>query len=285
MSHKTNEPLFRISLAEWSVNKPLFAGEMDHLDFPGFARGLGIEAVEYVNQFFMDRAKDTEYLSEMKTRAQGEGVRSVLIMVDGEGPIGHPDANERLAAVDNHKKWVEAARFLGCHAIRVNGFSSPEWGAPPGDFEEEQRNVADGLRKLCEFAEPMDIDVIIENHGGWSSHGGWLAGVMKLADHRRAGTLPDFGNFRIREGETYDSYDGVAELMPYARGVSVKPNVYDANGNRSELNYERMMRIVLDAGFRGYCGIEHGREGTESEDILRVKRRLEETHDLLAEDY
>ena len=276
------ESLFLISLAEWSVNRSIFSGKMDHLDFPRFAKGLGIDAVEYVNQFFPDKAEDEAYLTDMKSRAEAEGVRSVLIMVDSEGLIGHPEEKERQAAVDNHKKWVEAAKFLGCHGIRVNGFSSGGWGAEPGDFDEEQKLVADGLRRLCEFADPLGISVVIENHGGWSSHGKWLAGVMELADHPRAGTLPDFGNFRIREGETYDSYVGVSELMPFAKGVSVKPSVYDADGNRSELDYDRMMGIVLDAGFRGYCGIEHGREGSEAEDIRGVKEHLEATRQRLA---
>jgi sugar phosphate isomerase/epimerase len=206
-------------------------------------------------------------------------------MCDGEGGIGHPDEKERAQAVENHKKWVEAAKFLGCHAIRVNGFTSNEWGAEPGDYDEEMKQVADGLRRLCEFADPHGINVVIENHGGHSSNGQWLAGVMQLADHPRAGTLPDFGNFRIRRGETYDSYQGVAELMPYAKGVSVKPSVLDAHGNGDDLDYTRMMTIVLDAGFRGYCGIEHGREGTEADDIQTVRRRLEETRDALHASY
>jgi len=280
-----DDPLFQISLAEWSVNRALFTGKMDPLDFARFSKENGIDAVEYVNQFFKDKAKDQAYLREMKTRADGEGVRSVLIMCDGEGAIGHPDEKERVQAVENHKKWVEAAQFLGCHAIRVNGFVSPEWGTPPGDYDAELNQVADGLRRLCEFADPHGISVIIENHGGNSSNGQWLAGVMKKADHPRAGTLPDFGNFRISRDRTYDSYQGVAELMPYAKGVSVKPHVWDNEGNQSDLDYDRMMKIVLDAGFRGYCGIEHGREGTEAEDIQAVRQALEATRERMQASY
>ena len=164
----------------------IFSGQLDHLDFPKLARELNIEAVEYVNQFFMDKAEDMAYLREMKTRCDGEGVRSVLIMCDREGLIGHPEEAQRIDAVEKHKKWVTAAKFLGCHAIRINGFSSGSFGSKPGDFDEEQRLVADGLRRLCEFADPHGIDVIIENHGGHSSHGKWLAGVMEKADHPRA---------------------------------------------------------------------------------------------------
>ncbi|MFO7823212.1 MAG: sugar phosphate isomerase/epimerase family protein [Cyclobacterium sp.] len=277
--------LYKISLAEWSVNKLLFSEKMNHLDFPVLAKKHGIEAVEYVNQFFMDKAKDMSYLQEMKTRAEGEGVTSVLIMCDREGQLGAADAAERMETVENHKKWVEAAKFLGCHAIRVNGYSSVEYSQDRKAFSESQKLVADGLRQLCEFADTMDIGVTIENHGGFSSNGKWLSGVMKAADHPRAGTLPDFGNFQISPNDgdpiSYDSYQGVKELMPYAQGVSVKTTVWDGKGNQYPLDYEKMMRIVLKAGYRSWCGIEYGEAGREWESIVEVREQLEATEKAL----
>ena len=166
----------------------------------------------------------------------------------------------------------------------MNGFSQAGWGEA-GNYDEELKLVADGLRRLCEFADEHDINVMIENHGGNSSHGKWLAGVMKLADHPRAGTLPDFGNFRIDKERTYDSYRGVDELMPFAFGVSVKPIVLDDHGNPSDLDYVRMMRIVLDHGYRGYCGIEHGSRDEPWEGIMMVKHHLEEAREVLNEQY
>ncbi|NHE59185.1 sugar phosphate isomerase/epimerase family protein [Cyclobacterium plantarum] len=273
--------LYKISLAEWSVNKLLFSKKMDHLDFPMLAKKHGIHAVEYVNQFFMDKAKDMSYLREMKSRAEGEGVTSVLIMCDREGQLGAADAAERMETVENHKKWVEAAKFLGCHAIRVNGYSSVEYSQDRKAFSESQKLVADGLRQLCEFADTMDIGVTIENHGGFSSNGKWLSGVMKAADHPRAGTLPDFGNFQISPNDgnpiSYDSYKGVKELMPYAQGVSVKTTVWDGKGNQSPLDYEKMMRIVLKADYHSWCGIEYGEAGREWESIVEVREQLEAT--------
>ncbi len=276
----SQEPLFKISLAEWSLNRLLFSKKMDHLDFPVLARKHGIEAVEYVNQFFMDKAEDKTYLKEMKDRADGEGVKSLLIMCDREGVLGAADEKERMQTVENHKKWVDAAQYLGCHSIRVNGYSSGTVGDEPVDFYESMKLVADGLRKLCEYADGANINVIIENHGGHSSYAPWLMGVMQKADHHRVGTLPDFGNFRIKynrdteEATSYDSYRGTAELMPLAKGVSVKPSVWDDFGNQSDLDYAKMMRIVLDAGYRGYCGIEHGEKDREWESILEVKNKL-----------
>lgn len=284
------EPIFKISLAEWSINKPLKAGTMDNLDFALLARRHGISAIEYVNQFFMDKAQDAAYLREMKHRADGEGVRSVLIMCDHEGQLGHGEEKERLQTVENHKKWVEAAKYLGCHAIRVNGYSTIEWSKKSADFKESQKLVADGLGRLCEFAAAYDISVMIENHGGFSSNGKWLAGVMKLAGHPGAGTLPDFGNFRLASGksgksDSYDAYRGVKELMPIAKGVSVKTTVWDDKGNQSPLDYDRMLRIVLDAGYRGYCGIEYGEAGREWASIVEVKEALIACRDRLTGEY
>jgi sugar phosphate isomerase/epimerase len=278
------DPLYKISLAEWSINRPLFAGQMQHLDFARIAKSVGIDAIEYVNQFFKDKARDAAYLREMNARAQGEGVTQVLIMCDGEGNLGDPDAARRQAAVENHYKWVEAAKFLGCHTIRVNGYSS---GTP----EEQMKLVADGLHKLCEFGDTHGMNVVIENHGGLSSNGKWLVGTIKMASHKRAGTLPDFGNFRISgpgrgspdaKVVSYDSYVGVAEMMPLARGVSVKPRVWDAHGNSSEIDLLRMMKIVVDAGYRGHCGIEYGPEGKELEGVKDLRARLEKVRDELS---
>lgn len=258
---------FKISLAEWSLNGPLFGGEIDHLDFAPLAREHGIEGVEYVNQFFMDRAEDQAYLREMKKRADGNGVRSVLIMCDSEGALGAPDEGDRIQAVENHKKWVHAAKFLGCHSIRVNARSE-------GGYDEQQKLAADGLRRLTEFADRYEIGVIVENHGGYSSDADWLAGVMERVGHPGCGTLPDTGNFRIDEDRTYDSYEGVEKLMPFAKGVSIKPQGYTADGERIDLDLERIMRIVTDAGYHGWCGIEHGPEGREWEGITRIRDEL-----------
>lgn len=291
--------LYKISLAEWSINRPLFDGKLQHLDFAKIAKSVGIDAIEYVNQFFKDKAKDTAYLREMNSRAQDEGVTQVLIMCDGEGNLGDPDPAKRQSAVENHHKWVEAARFLGCHTIRVNGYSS-------GTAEEQMKLVADGMRKLVEFADPHGINVVIENHGGLSSNARWLVQTIELVNHPRAGTLPDFGNFCIsgppppgfrrdpaeapgaKAGrgndarvESYDSYVGVAEMMPLAKGVSVKPSVWDFNGKSSDIDLLRMMKIVVDAGYRGHAGIEHGPEGNELEGIQHLRQQLEIVRDRL----
>ena len=275
-----------ISLAEWSINKPLFGGQMQHLDFAKIAKDVGIDAIEYVNRFFKDKARDTAYLEEMNTRARGEGVAQVLIMCDGEGNLGDSDAAKRQTAVENHYKWVEAARVLGCHTIRVNGYSDTT-----KTTEEQQKLVADGLHRLCEFADKAGINVVIENHGGLSSDAKWLVQTIKLANHKRAGTLPDFGNFRLagptkdnpdRKVESYDSYTGVAEMMPLARGVSVKPRVWDAHGRDADIDLLKMMRIVADAGYRGHCGIEYGPEGKELEGVKDLRIQLEKVRDQLA---
>jgi L-ribulose-5-phosphate 3-epimerase len=256
-------PPFRISLAQWSFHKALFAKQMEHLDFARIARrDYGIEAIEYVNIFFKDKATDAAYLAEMNRRAKDEGVYQHLIMCDGEGALGDPDAAKRQQAVENHRKWLDAAKTLGCATIRVNAQST---GTP----EEQQKLAADGLRKLVEIAAPMNLNVIVENHGGLSSHGDWLVGVMKLVDHPRMGTLPDFGNFY-----DYDRYKAVTEMMPFAKAVSAKSHDFDASGNETRTDYRRMMQIVLAAKFSSWVGIEYEGETTPEPEGVRATLRL-----------
>ncbi|MGH7495509.1 MAG: sugar phosphate isomerase/epimerase family protein [bacterium] len=269
--------LFKISLAEWSLHKTIFGGQMDHRDFAKAAKNeYGIEAVEFVNQFFMDKTKDMDYLREVKTRAEGEGVQILLIMCDGEGRLGDPDEQKRTQAVENHYKWVDAAKFFGCHSIRVNAASE-------GSFEEQQKLATDGLRRLTEYGAQNEMNVIVENHGGISSNGEWLAGVMKLVGHPRCGTLPDFGNFCVRfEGnawetpcaEMYDRYKGVQELMPFAKAVSAKSHEFDDGGNETQTDYNRMMKIVIDAGYNGFVGIEYEGDKLSEQDGIRATKNL-----------
>jgi L-ribulose-5-phosphate 3-epimerase len=270
----SKEPLFKISLAEWSMHRALKAGKMDNLEFPAFARGCGIDAVEYVNQFFKDKARNLEYLGELKKRCEDEEVVSVLIMCDGEGNLGDPDDAKRKQAVENHHQWVEAAKYLGCHSIRVNAHSE-------GSREEQAKLAADGLRQLSEFAAPHKINVIVENHGGLSSDGAWLAGVMKAVDLPNCGTLPDFGNFH-----EYDRYKGTEELMPFAKGVSAKSHAFDAEGNETKSDYLRLMKIVLDHGYHGYVGIEwEGKKpNDEREGVMLTKQLLERVREELSKE-
>lgn len=265
-------PAFEISLAQWSLHRRLRGSQgkkLGNLEFAAAAKGLGIGAVEYVNQFFKDKAEDAKYLAEMRKRAGDVGVRSLLIMCDGEGQLGHHEEKRRAHAVDNHRKWVTAALALGCHSIRVNAASK-------GTYDEQQKLAADGLQRLTEFADGHEINVLVENHGGLSSNGAWLAGVMKMVDHPRCGTLPDFGNFRLGSGKSYDRYKGVAELMPFAKAVSAKSYDFDENGNETTIDFARMMKIVVAAGYRGHVGVEYeGRRLSEEDGILATKKLLE----------
>ncbi|MFK7822170.1 MAG: sugar phosphate isomerase/epimerase family protein [Planctomycetaceae bacterium] len=267
---------FEISIAQWSLNKEFFGRKMfkgkklDNLDFAKVSKQeFGIDAIEYVNQFFKDKAKDAKYIAEMKKRASDEGVKSLLIMVDGEGRLGDPNLKKRAQAVENHFKWVEAAKELGCHSVRVNAGSK-------GSYEDQIHRAADGLRALTEFAAPHGLNVIVENHGGLSSNGEWLASVIAKVDHEKCGTLPDFGNFRVSNNEMYNRYKGVMELMPYAKAVSAKSHDFDDEGNETHTDYLRMMKIVKAAGYSGYVGIEYeGGKMDAPTGIMATKKLLE----------
>ena len=261
---------FKISLAEWSLHKMLFSGKLDHLDFCLFAKKqFDINAVEYVNSFFFDKAEDVGYLKEMKKRADDMGVSSLLIMCDNEGALGDPDEKARNKAVENHYKWMEAARYLGCHSIRVNARSE-------GNYIDQIALAADGLRRLTEYGEKIEINTIVENHGGLSSNGKWLVSVMNEVNHPMCGTLPDFGNFKIKDDEWYDRYLGVKELMPFAKAVSAKSHSFDNKGNEIHTDFKKMVDIVFSAGYSGHIGIEY--EGSvldEIDGILMTKNLLE----------
>lgn len=283
---------FKISLAEWSLNKEIFSGEISNLDFPAVAKErYGIDAVEYVNQFFPDKSKDHRYLKELKKRAGDQGVRNVLIMIDNEGLVASDDEAERNAAVQNHYKWMEAAKLLGCHAVRVNLFGSQD---REDDVKAWISSAVDGLGKLAEYGAQLEINVLVENHGGLSSHAGHLAKVIKQVDSNWCGTLPDFGNFCIsyqnnaRWGESceekYDVYKGTEELMPFAKGVSAKTFAFDEKGNETTLDYKRLMKIVKASGFNGgYVGIEYeGNSMAADQGIMATKKLLEKIRAELA---
>ena len=272
---------FKISLAQWSLHKAFFGRTMPKADPLRFAEvskaDFGIEAVEYVNQFYKDKKADDDYLKDLKKVADDHGVRSVLIMCDGEGNLGDPADDKRTKAVDNHKRWVEWAKFLGCHSVRVNAASDWKKG-----FAETQKLAADGLRKLTEFAAPHQIGVIVENHGGLSSHGAWLAGVMKQVSLPGCGTLPDFGNFNIGKVEgqpaSYDRYKGVDELMPFAKGVSAKSHDFDADGNETHTDYRKMLKLVCQTHkYTGYVGVEYEGSKLSEPDGIRATKKLLET--------
>ncbi len=259
---------FKISLAQWSWHRRLRGQQqpkMDNLDFAANARKFGIEAVEYVNQFFMDKAEDTSYLAEMKKRAKDNSVESVLIMCDGEGNLGDPDMQRRTRAVENHYKWLEAARYLGCHSIRVNAGSR-------GTYDEQLDLAADGLQRLSTKAIEYKLNVIVENHGGLSSNSQWLTSVIKKVNLPNCGILPDFGNFPPEA----DKYKSVQMLMPYAKGVSAKSYDFDENGDETTIDFYRMLKIVVNSGYKGYVDVEYeGNRLSEDEGIIATKKLLE----------
>ncbi|HLP74850.1 MAG TPA: sugar phosphate isomerase/epimerase family protein [Bacteroidales bacterium] len=251
------DPAYKISLAEWSLNKSLFQKKITNMDFPRIAKEtFGLDAVEYVSQFFPDKAEDTEYLTKLKNECEKYGVRSLLIMVDGEGNLADTSDARRTKAVENHYKWVKAAKFLGCHSIRVNAGGR-------GTMGQMQAAAIDALGRLSAYAADYGINVVVENHGGNSSYGKWLAEIMKAVNMPNCGTLPDLGNFY-----EYDRYQGVKDLMPFAKGVSGKTHDFDENGNETQIDYAKMMKIIADSGYKGYIDVEYeGSKLSEEEGI------------------
>nr|WP_322623262.1 sugar phosphate isomerase/epimerase family protein [uncultured Flavobacterium sp.] len=281
-----NKPFFKLSLAQWSLHKTIQSGQFHKLDFALKAKDLGFDAVEYVSRFYMEESKNTTaftaLLKEMKSRSNDSGVHNLLIMVDGEGALASDNKNEREAAVNNHKKWVDAVATLGGHSLRVyllgNDSNEQHW----------LESSAESLSQLAMYAKTNDLNIIVENHGGLSSNGALVAKLMHNINLPNVGTLPDFGNFCIRRQgglkwpspciETYDRYLGVAEMMPFAKGVSAKSYDFDTTGNETTIDYSRMLHIINQSGFNGYIGVEYeGQRLTETEGILATKELLTNT--------
>ncbi len=277
---------FKLSLAQWSLNRPIFAGELDPMDFAQRANELGFEGLEYVTSFYGQRinsAEDPEVemqivLDSLKAKSEEYNMKNLLLMIDGEGDLATMDEAERNQAVENHKKWVDAANFLGCHSIRVNLFGEE---VP----EEWKKAAADALTKLSEYAKAKNVNILVENHGYLSSNIDLLVEVMEMVNMDNCGTLPDFGNFCLkREGgerwdaeciEEYPKYEGVRKMMPYAKAVSAKSYSFDEEGEEEVIDYKRMLEIVKNAGYTGYIGVEfEGTEVSPEKGILATKNLL-----------
>ncbi len=277
------EPFFKLSLAQWSLNGPIRSGEMNPLDFAQKASQLGFDGIEYVTQLYTpmmeeygDAAMDS-LLPKMKEKSEQYNVRNVLIMVDNEGDLAATAESDRDAAVEKHKKWVDAAAYLGCHSIRVNLFGAE-------DAETWKESSVDGLSKLSDYAATKNINVLVENHGGFSSNAELLMDVMNTVNKENCGTLPDFGNFCLkREGgarwqapcvEEYPIYKGVEELMPKAFAVSAKTYNFDEEGEETKIDYTKMMQIVKDAGYTNFVGVEYEGDLPNPEEGIKLTREL-----------
>ena len=272
----------KIGLAQWSLHRALRSKKLDNLDFAKTAKEkFDIGVVEYVNVFFSDKVNNKEYLNEMVARSVDIGVKNSLIMIDGEGNLGDSNERKRNKAIDNHKKWVEAANYIGCNHIRVNA-------AGNGSEDEVSKYASDSLQKLGDFSKDFNINIIVENHGGYSSDAQWLVGVIKNTERKNVGTLPDFGNFCVKSRPNklsswgglsgcaveYDKYKGVKEMLPYAKSVSAKSINFDDQGSSIEIDFYKMMKIVKQSGYSEYVSIEYEGNSHSEEEGIRLTKKL-----------
>jgi len=275
---KSNKDL-KISLAQWSLNKSIKAGDLDHLDFALKSKELGIFGIEYVSSLYthhsnlLNKFSMKQLASELLLRSNDNGIVNVLIMIDEMGDLASSSMTKRYEAIEKHKKWIDFAAQLGCETLRLNLSGESE-------LEKWTENSIKSLTTLANYNS--SINVTVENHGGLSSNGAYLANVMSSVNIKNCGTLPDFGNFCISGSpvgvcnEWYDKYKGVEELMPYAHAVSAKSYDFDELGNETTIDFKRMMDIVKNAGYKGYVGIEYeGNRMSEDEGILATKNLLE----------
>lgn len=277
--HNNNVDPLKLSLAQWSLHRALEKREIKAVDFAKIAKNeYGISAVEYVNQFYVGRATDEKFWGGLKMRAEDEGVKSLLIMVDNEGDLGNPTDSERKTAVENHHKWIDAAKILECHSIRVNAFGK-------GTKREIHSALVDGLGSLAEYGKKQNINVLVENHGLHTSDGKFIVSVLQQVNNPFLGTLPDFGNWCLTAewGSTEESKNcekiyphevGVVDFLPFAKGVSAKSYNFDIQGNETYLDYPKLLKLVKDSGFDAYIGIEYEGQNLSEPDGIRATKTL-----------
>ena len=269
----------KISLAQWSLNKSIKKGKLPILDFAKKARSFDIEGIEFVSGLYtrdtdiLERMSMNSLAKELIKRSDDYGIDNVLFMIDNQGDLASSNKNERLQAIDNHKRWIDLSAEIGCKTMRVNLNGEK-------DLNKWTKNSVKSLIALNKYNE--NINVVVENHGGLSSSGKYLSNVMSKVKLENCGTLPDFGNFCMNGSpwgnctQMYDKYLGTEELMPYAHAVSAKSYDFDDEGNETSIDYKRMMGIVKRSGYQGYVGIEYeGNRLGEDDGIIATKKLLQ----------
>jgi len=271
----------KISLAQWSLHRAFFDKILDPVNFANISKtDFDISSIEYVNQFYADYANDEKFWQEMATRASDVGVQSLIMMVDEEEKLGDLDDSKRKKAVEDHYKWVNAAKILGCHSIRVNAFGE-------GSIEDLKASLTDGIAQLTEYAAKEKIHVILENHGFHTSNADFMLEIIKAIDNPFLGTLPDFGNWCLNAewgsiqaskhcSEIYPPEEGLSKFLPYAKGVSAKSYAFDSNGNETVIEYPKLLKLVKASNFMGHIGIEYeGENMSEPQGIKATKTLIE----------
>lgn len=256
----------QISLQQYSFNGMLRSKKLAPLDYPKFAvEKTGIKALEYFNGFFEDKINSAKFLAELKNRCGDLGVENQLILCRSDLALDSADAGQRKGAAALLSRWGAFAKELGCHSIRVDCRSK-------GNREDVKKQAVDGLHQLCDLLEPMKMNAIVENHGNWSSKGDWVKEVMESVKRDNCGTLPDFGNFK-----GYDKYQGVKDMLPWAKAICAKVHKIKPDGEAAQTDFERMLKIVKEGGFRGYVGIEFEGGADPVAGVLGTKRLIEKT--------
>lgn len=285
ISSSIEKKFFKISLAQWSIHKMIDEGKISPYSFAELAKKWGFEGLEYVNDLYKDvmNAKNKsialkQFVKKNNELAQQHELKNLLIMIDNEGDLSVTNKNDQLNAIENHKLWIETAAQMGCHSIRINLFGT-------NNISDWKKTSIESLGAIADFAKPYDLNILVENHGYLSSNAKLLVEVINTVNKNNCGILPDFGNFCLRrEGderwdtpciEEYDKYVGIKELMYKNMGsVSAKSYDFDKNGYETTINYERMMKILKEANFSGYIGVEYEGESLSEEAGTKATRDL-----------
>lgn len=252
----------------------ILRGPRDPMDFPRLARdAYGLEAIELEASLHYAHVRNDAYFARLRQQCDASGVRCVVISNMWEGNLaslqGQPEQTAR-----NYHRWVDIAAIMGCRLLTVNV------NARRGNRDLLAARAAEGLVALTSYSGPRGITVLVENHGWYSAYPPWLVGIMETVNSPFCKLSVDLGNFCTRWDsgqcveQQYDPYEGVALMMPHARHVSAKMLGFDERGNDVRTDYVRMLRIIRDAGYQGYIGIEYAGDQLSPDHGIRASLAL-----------
>ena len=294
---------YKLSLAQFSLFRLEMMRKSDPMDFAKISSELGFQGLEYLQMSYTggllkEKRKTSlngikKLAKDLNTRADDYNQKNILIMID----IG-PDLGTYVENYDDYHIWIDCASEMKCHSIRVNLRGSDD------SLSKWSKNSIYNLSKLCEYAKPLGINIIVENHGGFSSNADYLVNVIENVNLNNMGSLPDFGNFCVKQDEKkladtyklftegaektlsrpptiydscierFDMYEGVEKLMKYAKGVSAKTHGFDLEGNDVDIDYKKMLKIVKKSGYSGFIGVEAQAFTMDPIEAIKVSKKL-----------
>ena len=238
----------KLSLNTYSFNSMLREGKIDLFDLVQYCAEKGFSAVDPTGYYFpgYPETPTDNYINKFKREVFLNGLE-----VSGTGvrnDFTQPDQQNRQADLQHIKDWILVASKMGAPLLRVFARRELE---PGRDREEAKKWVIEGLRKSAEFGEQHGVMIALQNHNEFLKTAEEVESVLKAVGHPWLGLHLDIGSLQ----STDDPYQEIKKLVPYAITWQIKEIVY-RNGAAEETDYEKVIKIAKESGYRGYFPLE-----------------------------